>query len=283
MQINRIFSGTLLAMFAFYGSSLSSLSAQAEDRTGRGFGNQRKSCPVNIRIINAASPNSPTSVDLYVNNRRVVANVPFRQVSEYISVNAGELDVSIKQAGTTTELGSRIFIAPPNAAYTIGITGPIPGPTGQTLFNNSPFVIPEDLSIPNPGKFRGRWYRFSETNAVIDFRATKVVSGVLQENLPDAMRITVLTPKTVITYPELDAGVYNFNPVGVGSNSPLVNDASLPPVVVQVLNATVAAGTIFDVIALGNSLGTNPNTLTLTTATTKVLAPNARGCTRLSL
>jgi hypothetical protein len=238
---------------------------------------------VQLRIINAANPNSPTPVDLYINNRRVVAGTPFRQASEYISVRAGELDVSIKQAGTTTELGGRVFNAPPNSAYTIAITGPIAGPSGQTLFNNSPFVIPEDLSLPNPGKFRGRWYRLSETNAVIDFRATRAVSGALPESLPDAMRIAVLTPKTSINYPELSAGTYNFNPVGVGSVSPLVNDAFLPPVVVQVLNATVEAGTIFDVIATGNSLGTTPNSLLLTTATTRVLAPSVRGCTRLSL
>jgi len=274
MQLKKLFAGALVALLGFSAAPVMPVLAE--------LGLQSRLCPVRVRLINAYNPNSPTPVDLYVNSRRVVTGLPFRAASGYVAVGAGDLDVRIKQSGTSTELGSRFFSAAPNSAFTIGITGAVAGPVGQTLFNTSPFVIPEDLSLPNPGKFRGRWYRFSETNVVIDFRATEAASGVLPEDLPDAMRITELTPKTAINYPELTAGIYNFNPVGVGSVAPLVNTAFNPPITVEVLNVTIPAGTIYDVIATGNGLGIQPNSLFLTTASTRVLPPTVNGCTQLS-
>jgi hypothetical protein len=276
MQLKPILPITLSVLMLALGASVAPASAQEVSSVRSRF------CPVYVRIINGSNPNSPTPVDLYVNGRKVAASIPFREASGYVPVKAGRLDVRITQAGTSTDLGSRLFNAAPNSAFTIAITGSVAGPVGQSLYNTSPFVIPEDLSLPNPGKFRGRWYRFSETSAVIDFRATIASSGVAQADLPDAMRITVLTPKTAINYPELNAGIYNFNPVGVGAVDPLVNTAFDPPITVEVPNATVSAGTIFDVIATGNALGVAPNSLLLTTATTRVLPPSASGCTKLS-
>jgi Domain of unknown function (DUF4397) len=276
MQLKPIFPTTLSVLLVALAALTTPASAQEVSSVRSRF------CPVYVRIINSSNPNSPTPIDLYVNGRKVAAAVPFREASGYVPVNAGKLDIRITQAGTSTDLGSRLFNAAPNSAFTIAVTGATAGPVGQSLYNTSPFVIPEDLSVPNPGKFRGRWYRFSETSAVIDFRATLAESGVAQATLPDAMRITVLAPKTAINYPELNAGVYNFNPIGVGSVDPLVNTAFDPPVTVEIPNATVAAGTIFDVIATGNALGVAPNSLLLTTATTRVLPPSASGCTKLS-
>jgi Domain of unknown function (DUF4397) len=276
MQLKPILPITLSGLLVALATSFTPASAQEVSSLKSRF------CPVYLRIINGSNPNSPTPIDLYVNGRKVAASIPFREASGYVPVNAGRLYVRITQAGSSTDLGSRLFNAAPNSAFTIAVTGSVAGPVGQSLYNTSPFVIPEDLSLPNPGKFRGRWYRFSETSAVIDFRATLAESGVAQASQPDAMRITVLTPKTAINYPELNAGVYNFNPVGVGSVEPLVNTAFDPPVTIEVPNTTVSAGTIFDVIATGNALGVAPNSLLLTTATTRVLLPSTSGCTKLS-
>jgi hypothetical protein len=276
MQLKPILPITLSGLLVALATSFTPASAQEVSSLKSRF------CPVYLRIINGSNPNSPTPIDLYVNGRKVAASIPFREASGYVPVNAGRLYVRITQAGSSTDLGSRLFNAAPNSAFTIAVTGSVAGPVGQSLYNTSPFVIPEDLSLPNPGKFRGRWYRFSETSAVIDFRATLAESGVAQASQPDAMRITVLTPKTAINYPELNAGVYNFNPVGVGSVEPLVNTAFDPPVTIEVPNTTVSAGTIFDVIATGNALGVAPNSLLLTTATTRVLPPSTSGCTKLS-
>ncbi|GAB1539953.1 hypothetical protein NUACC21_26220 [Scytonema sp. NUACC21] len=232
-------------------------------------------CPVKLRVINAAVETG-APVDVIINGQRKLSNVPFRQASKYVDLPPGSIDVSFVRAGTNNQLAYRTFTGAANGAYTVAITGPIQGPSGQPLFNESPFVIQEDLTQPNPGKFKGRWYRFSETNAVIDFRISKSSSPNLDET-----RLTDLIPKTAIAYPELSAGRYNFNPVLPDQFQPLVNDAFNPPIQVEVVNQDVPAGVIFDVIATGNPLGQGPNSLTLTTASTQVAPPNANGCNQI--
>jgi hypothetical protein len=236
-------------------------------------------CPVLLRVLNAANPNAPISVDLLVNGRTVATSVPFRGASSYVPVRSGSLNVKIVDSSTGALVGKRMFSASPNSAYSIGVTGAFPGPAGQQLYSSSPFVIQEDLSPPNPTKFRGKFYRFSETGAVIDFRATVAIAGQLPENLPDAMRITDLIPKTAIAYPELTVGTYNFNPVLPGSSDTLVNDAFSPPERVEITNVVVPAGAIYSVIAAGNALGTGPNSLLLSSTVVQTAPPDANGCT----
>ncbi|KAB8321018.1 DUF4397 domain-containing protein [Tolypothrix campylonemoides VB511288] len=232
-------------------------------------------CPVKLRVINAAIETG-SAVDVIINGQKQLENVPFRQASQYVDLPPGSINVNFVQAGTNNQLAYRTFTGAPNGAYTVAITGPIQGPPGQPLFNESPFVIQEDLTQPNPGKFKGRWYRFSETNAVIDFRISKSSSPNQDET-----RLTDLIPKTAIAYPELTAGRYNFNPVLPDQFDPLVNDAFNPPIQVEVVNQDVPAGVIFDVIATGNPLGQGPNSLTLTTASTQVAPPDANGCNQI--
>ncbi|RAM52267.1 MAG: DUF4397 domain-containing protein [Hapalosiphonaceae cyanobacterium JJU2] len=232
-------------------------------------------CPTKLRVINAAV-GTASPVDVIVNGQKILQNVGFRQASQYVNVKPGNLQVLFVQSGTLSTIASRTFTGAPNSAYTVAITGTIQGPSGQPLFNQSPFVIPEDLTQPNPGKFKGRWYRFSETNAVIDFRISKSSSPNVDET-----RITDLIPKTAIPYPELTAGTYNFNPVLPDQFDPLINNAFNPPITVEVANQQVPAGVIFDVIATGNALGQAPNSLLLTTASTQTAPPDDNGCNRI--
>jgi hypothetical protein len=229
-------------------------------------------CPTKLRVINAAVATA-SPVDVFVNGKKVLQNVDFRQASKYVNVTPGNIKVVFVQSGTSSIIAQRTFKGAPNSAYTVAVTGALQGPSGQPLFNQSPFVIPEDLTQPNPGKFKGRWYRFSETNAVIDFRISKSSNPYVDE-----ARITDLIPKTAIPYPELTAGTYNFNPVLPDQFYPLINNAFNPPITVEVVNQQVPAGVIFDVIATGNGLGQTPNSLLLTTALTRTAPPDSNGC-----
>lgn len=92
--------------------------------------------------------------------------------------------------------------------YTAGFLGMVPAPDGFTPINSAPVLVNEDVrSMPSPGRFSGLWYRWSETNVVIDFRtvggdpAPADVSGAF-----DVERITDLQPKTVIPIGELPTG-----------------------------------------------------------------------------
>lgn len=232
------------------------------------------SCPVLVRVINAASPDKPLAVDVSVNGKKVLSKIPFSQASRYISVLPGKLLVQIRQAGTKKMVGEKTFAAAANSAYSVAVTGPLPGPKAK--FNKSPFVILEDLSSPRPGKFKGGWYNLSETKGVNELRIAKYDAANV-----DVARLVKLMPKTTVDYPQLKAGIYNFNPVLSNQSSPLANSASKPPMRVEIAKAKIPAGTIFDVFATDNTLGKGRNSLKLSAASYKTFPRTAVGCIRV--
>lgn len=225
------------------------------------FGNTAAdNCPTLIRVINTYNPDSPTSINVLVNGQVLIKDTPFCGASSYVSFFPPEEDivVSFTDAKSGTKFAERKFMAQAGYAYTLGLTGPIPGPEGQQLFNSSPFVVPDDLSIPNPDRFRGRWYRWSETNVTIDFR-------LFRPDTPDidAARLRKKAPKIAIEYPEMPIGEYSFTPVLMDSNDVLINSNYNPAEPVGIFNKTINDEVIFDVWACGNSLlaSNKPNTL----------------------
>ena len=73
---------------------------------------------------------------------------------------------------------------------------------------------------------------------------------------PDAERITILTPKTVIPIAELPSGQsYSFYPVTVGSNNPLANPRLTETGgFVAVRGLTPQANRVYDFFATGDTL-----------------------------
>ena len=104
------------------------------------------------------------NVDLYLNDelQQQWTNVPFRGVGAYIAVPPGQVSLGVRATGTTTGayLAQKSFVAAPGKAYTVGFTGPLPGPTGQVVSNTPPIVVEDGLQVPNPGRWRGTWYRW---------------------------------------------------------------------------------------------------------------------------
>ncbi len=230
---------------------------------------QVASCPVLMRVINAANPDHPWAVDVSVNGLKVLSNVPFGSASRYVSVSPGNLRVRITKAGTRKLIDSRTFAGAPNNAYSVALTGSLQGPPGKLLFNKSPFVILEDVSPPSPGKFKGRSYILSQTKSVIDLR-------IIKSDAPDVdrARLVDISSKTWVNYPEMDAGTYNFNPSVQNNSDHLVNSADNPHIGGEIAKVKIPAGTIFDVFAIGNP----HNSLKLSAASYKTLPPTASAC-----
>lgn len=160
-----------------------------------------------------------------------------------------------------TEIGSRTFHAEAGYAYTLALTGPLEGPVGQVLFNESPFVFIDDLTLPNPGRFKGRWYRLSETDLVIDLR---IFEGDVDSptQAEDYARLREKDAKIGISYPEIPFGTYSFQPAAMDTTDILLNANYDPPQVGQ-FGVTFNSRQIYDVWACGNSLlaADKPNTL----------------------
>lgn len=114
----------------------------------------------------------------------------------------------------------------------------------------------------------------------ISFALTAPITRSSTPNVVQA-RLVKVKPKTAVDYPELKAGTYNFNTVLPNTSKPLVNRAYKPAIQVKIAKANIPAGTIFDVFAIGNTLGKGPNSLKLSAASYRTLPPTTGGCTRV--
>jgi hypothetical protein len=173
-------------------------------------------CPAYLRVVHSYNPvaGDMPRYDVWVNGRRRWMNVSFRSVTPYIEVPKTTIEVGIRPVGNRGAFLQSVKFPATSSAYTVGFTGPLQGPIGQVLRNTSPFVNDDNVRVPNPGRFYGLWYRWSETNLNIDFRAVAGNPNLTEvANAPDAMRLVANDPKTVIPYPELRNGEYSFYPV----------------------------------------------------------------------
>lgn len=202
--------------------------------------------------------------------------VPFREISNYVQIPTGRVTLKAFNPDGDRVQAARQFFVQPGQFYTFAITGVVVGPSGMLISNALPFVYMENMQPPNLGKFCGKWYHCSDTTAVIDLRVAHPSTPDLDE-----AHLTILNPKTVMEYPELSAGVYSFNPTLIKSYSPLVNPHTtnlaggnstpllpLPPGEgfpliliplfsdVEITNAMIATGAIYDIFALSAALST---------------------------
>lgn len=149
---------------------------------------------------------------------------------------------------------------------------PAKGSEGSLITNESPFVFVDDLTPPNPGRWKGTWYRMSETQVVIDFRISRAMNAS-----QEVTRLIEKPNRAAYNLGDFPAGQFQFNPVMPNSSEPFFNPALIPPRNVQLSNVEIAGGTLFDVFALGNFLGKSPNSLDLVGVTTRTYL-DARGC-----
>jgi hypothetical protein len=196
-------------------------------------------CPSYVRLVNALVP-SPTNLDLLVNGQLIVTGVTFRSTSRYFAVRPGNFQVVVRPTGSTTVTGTRTFTGVPNAAYTIAVTGPFTGPTGELLYTSTPFVFIENIFPPNRNTYKGTFHRLSESTSLynLEIITDNYVSGVSQVSI-----------KTAAYYPEQIPGPVIFNVLTV-NNSPINNSAGFE----LQLNDTTSAGTIYDLFLTGNDV-----------------------------
>jgi hypothetical protein len=90
--------------------------------TGRMVHPQGQMQPAKVRVLHA-SPNAP-AVDVYVNGKRVLQNVVFKQYSDYLSLPQGQYRIDIHAADTqSSPVLSAIVPVMSNTAYTIAAAG----------------------------------------------------------------------------------------------------------------------------------------------------------------
>lgn len=77
-----------------------------------------------VRVFHA-SPNAP-AVDVYINGQKVLRNMKYKQLSQYMKVPKGEHRVDIYPAGhTTSPVFSQTVNVLPKMAYTLAVIGDV--------------------------------------------------------------------------------------------------------------------------------------------------------------
>jgi len=201
-------------------------------------------CPAFIRIVNAFTTNV-TSIDFNVNGQVLNSGIAFRTVSSYSAIIPGTTTAYITVSGTSTNIAVRSFVAAPNVAYTVALTGPAPAPSGTLLFPNSPFIFYEQLSLPTPGTYRGTFYRLSETNATVNF---EIDQSVYSSVAP------YVNTKTSVQYASQQPGFATFRMTTL-TGATIDNSIGNP----EQLSVSVGSEILFDLFLIGdNSNGINP-------------------------
>lgn len=188
---------------------------------GMPLGAAAQSGTARVRVMHAAP--DATAVDVFVDDQKVLSNVSFSAISDYLNVSSGQRQIALVPTGQPVSAaiisGSQTFEA--GKAYTaIAVAEPS---AAITVFN-------DDVSAPAPGKARVRLIHMSPDAPGVD---VEVING------PTLFQSVAYQKSS--SYQEVDAGTYNLRAVAAGATT----------VIVQLPNTSVKAGTIYDVIPAG--------------------------------
>ncbi|NOK58512.1 MAG: hypothetical protein GFH27_549279n318 [Chloroflexi bacterium AL-W] len=183
-----------------------------------------------VRVVHA-SPDAP-NVDVYVDGVQVLMDVPFKTVSGYLQLAAGERLIQVTVTGDSPEdaVIEETLDLMSETAYTVAATGTLDGDDAADF---GPTVIVDDLTAPAPGNAKVRVYHFSPDAPAVD-----VLAIGLEEPL-----ISDLEFPTESEYIEVPAtATYDLVVTAAGTTE---------PVVIDLADTTLGVGQIYSVFAVG--------------------------------
>ncbi len=181
---------------------------------------QAPSPPSRVRIIHA-SPDI-LSMDVLIDGRRVLANVPFPSISEYLDISPGKHEVAVLPAGQTAatpiRITSRTFEA--GKAYSVALI---------ELKNVVATIYTDDLTAPVGNQAHVRIIHL-----------TPDAPGATVESLDGPPLVENLAFTQASPYLRVAAGTYQLRLVTTGDN-----------IVLAQVPATFTARTIYTIVATG--------------------------------
>jgi hypothetical protein len=189
---------------------------------------QTGSGSVNLRVAHLSTDAPP--VDVWVNGQVVLSGVPYKAVSDYLSLDSGEYRIQVTPAGATQPVVIDATLAlEAGRNYTVAAVGFLSSDSNAST-SLMPFVLLDDRSTRS-----GARIRFVHTSA--DTGAVDVaVSGgpILFDNM---------TYQKASLYGEVPGGTYDLEVRPAGSNA----------VALAIPGFEVADGTTYTVFAVGRS------------------------------
>lgn len=152
-----------------------------------GMRNQQESKPAYVRVLHAV-PDAP-NVDVFVNGNKVLTNVAFKDISEYLTLPAGRYHIDVYPAGTSvnTVISKRVTVES-GRIYTLAAVGK--GNKLQLL----PFVT--DPFVPS-GETKVRFIHLSPDAPAVDIAVQKGDVIFPDVSFKKATDYLGLTPMTV--------------------------------------------------------------------------------------
>lgn len=187
-----------LRSVAFAAVALIGLAACSDDDT------TGPTATAQLRIVHA-SPNAP-SVDILVDEDRVLQNVPYRNASAFFfPVRAGERRIRVNAVGTNTSVIDATATLDAQASYTVLATGPV-----ATI---QPLIAPDDLAAPAAGQVKVRVIHAAPAAAGVDVYVTAPgapLTGPVLTNVPF---------RAVSGYLSVPAGTYQIRVTPTGTTT----------------------------------------------------------------
>lgn len=187
-----------------------------------------------LRVMHA-SPNAP-NVDVLVDNKVVLTNVPYSAVSSYLTVTAAAHEIKVNATGTSTTVIDVTPTLAKGAAYTVLAVG----------FLNSiqALIATDDLTAPSSGNAKLRVIHAAPDAGNVD---VLVNDKVVLSNVPF---------QAISQYLTVPAGTYDIKVNATGTSTTAIE-----------ASATVASGGIYTAVAIGSvaTASTNPLALKILT------------------
>lgn len=192
-----------------------------------------------VRVVHA-SPDGP-SVDVLVDDAQVLSSVPYLGSSSYLEVPAGNRNVKVNAAGTSTTVIDADVPLTAGTDYTVI--------AGGLVADIAPIVVEDDRAAPSSGNVKVRAVHGAPSAPAVDIYIT-APGADLQEAAPALTNVPFGAASDYLSVP---AGDYQVRVTPAGSKTVVIDSGSL----------TLAAGQVRTAIAVDSPGGGGPFDLLL--------------------
>jgi hypothetical protein len=189
-----------------------------------------------LRVVHA-SPDAP-NVDVAIDGKTVLTNVPYETASNYLTLNSGTRRVEVRATGTTTDVIDASPSFARNTDYTILAV--------DFVASIAPLVLTDDNSAPTAGNIKLRLVHASPSAGPVDIYVESPGTDI-NTVTPTLSNVPF---KTASDYLSVPAGSYEVFVTPTGTKTVAIDSGSL----------TLTAGQIRTAVALDAPGGGAPLT-----------------------
>lgn len=190
-----------------------------------------------VRVLHA-SPDAP-AVDVFVNDKAIATNAPFKAATAFSDTNAGRGSVKVNPTGSSTSVISATPDFNAGRFYTII--------AANKVASIEPLVIDDDGVAPAAGQLKVRVVHSAPSAPAVDIYVTAPNAGIATATAT----LANVPFKTISSVLQIAAGSYQIRVTPAGSKVPVFDSGSV----------ALAAGSDLVLVAVDQSAGNSPISL----------------------